>query len=128
MEGRTVKQLPETFLHVKKEFQKNVNQFWVNKRDSEGKKIESNENLALLYSLLNELSEFFSNEMFKVGEQLLEKNTDEKDFNISLPEFGKKVSYVKEANWIEVGKMDRQDWEDYDIKCNRAYLESKKSN
>ena len=125
-EGRTVKQLPQNFLPIKKEFQKVENTYWYNKQTSEQTRDETSENLALLYCLLSDFACFSENKQYAIGNKLLDKLGISNDWKILLGEFGKKVVYSAEASWIEIQDMTLQDWEEYDAQCNKEYLNKKK--
>lgn len=123
---RKVKDLPKHFVKGKAEIDRLLRVYWSNKLNEKQQANETPENLALLFVLVEELTKYIDIHLTSVGNKLLEKMETLNKFSIPLPEYGKKVFWDKEAQWLYIEDMDDEDWRKYDEECNKAYLESKK--
>jgi len=120
--SRRVKDLPKHFVKAKVEVDKLMNLYWSNKLNSSGKRDETIENVALLYIMLQELSQFTEHHFFNQGNQLLEMMDQLKQDKVTLAEYGKTIDFDKEANWLYIRDMDSSEWKSYDEECNNKFL------
>jgi len=120
---RKTKDLPKHFQKAKVEFDKLLNTFWFT-RQIDGKRDESKENLALLYSLIEEYNAFVQKHFFLIGEKLLE--TLEKDKIAYNYDYNIAIEYDSEAKWLFKREITAQEWREYDAKCNEDFLKGKK--
>ena len=121
--------LPKVFQNSKLSLEQDLRRFWGTRNEyKEGstiaEKIESVENLSLLYILLTEHLAQIEKTVLDLGDKLLDK-MENADVS-KLPLYGKKIVLDKEANWIFIRDFDDKDWYDYDMDCNVNYVNSKK--
>lgn len=120
--SRKVKDIPKHFNIAKREIEKLLNTFWFSRKKDDGSRDESIENIALLYIMLKELTEFTEEHQYSIGEKLLSKMEESNNSTAMLYDYGKVVYFDSEANWLYTRDIDSQEWYDYDMKCNKEHL------
>lgn len=122
--ARTVKETPRLFATTLVEYEQRQRLYWANKLDEKGERVLTNENIALLYVMKKKLEDAIEEDVIKAETELLQRKGDD-DWQIPLPEYGKKVVFDKEAMNIFIEDMNEKDFKKYDEKCNEKYLASK---
>lgn len=122
---RKVKDLPKHFVKGKAEIDRLLRVYWANKLNENKQADETPENLALLFIMVEELTKYMDIHLTSVGNKLLEKMESNGNFSISLADYGKKVFWDKEAQWLYIEDMNEADWKKFDEDSNKLYLEKK---
>lgn len=122
--ARTVKETPRLFATTLVEYEQRQRLYWANKLDEKGERVLTDENIALLYVMKKKLEDAIEEDVIKAETELLQRKGDD-DWQIPLPEYGKKVVFDKEAMNIFIEDMNEKDFKKYDEKCNEKYLASK---
>jgi hypothetical protein len=120
--ARKVKDLPLHFQKGKLEFDKLIRIFWSNKLDSNGRPDETPENIALLYILMVENVKYMENHLTAIGDRVLAKMEQVGKDKILLPEYGQKLFFDKEAQWLYAEPITDVEWKEYDEQCNKDFL------
>lgn len=131
MAKREVLALPKTFQSSKLSLEQDLRRYWGSrveyKEDStQASKVETRENLGLLYILLTEYLAQIENTVFTIGDKLL--NSMEGESQVTFPLYGKKIQFDNEANWLFIKDMDDNDWYKFDMESNEKFVKSKKEN
>jgi len=121
------KELPQNFLPIKKDVSKLENTFWYNKQKENQTRDESKENVGLLYLLMSDFANFAELKQYSWGDKLLSIMGTESDWQIKFGEYGKKLVYNREGNWIEILDMTHEDFVQYDKESNEKFLANKGS-
>lgn len=124
--SRKVKDLPQHFKRAKIEYDRLMNLFWSNRLNDKGKRDESLENVALLYAICQEFMKYSENHFHSVGNSLLEIMNENETNKVVLAEYGKKVFFDEEASWLYIEDLSESEWKEYDMNCNKQFLEKKK--
>ena len=122
---RTFKAMPKHFYPLISELSRLETLFWASHKDIEGNVVRDDANYALLYSLLTEVGNTITEHTAKIGEVLINKYGDTSDWQVTIPEYGKKVVYDEVAKWLFLEQMSGDDFKVYDEECNRKFFEKK---
>jgi hypothetical protein len=122
---RITKDKPNFFHSLKVETDRRIRSWWNTRRDSEGKAIESPEDLTLLYCLLKEYQAFVDAQVCLLGDKILAKMEEKNTNKIPLPEYGFTLEYDEEARWLVERDLSREEWVKWDYDCNQEYLKKK---
>ena len=114
--ARIVENLPDNFRIVKQEIEKKfMVRYWMSKE-------RTVENYALLKLLLDNLQKFVEGLLVPVEQKIIDLMTEQKVNTVILGQYGKKLFYDEEANWLYPDEMTPDDWRKYDQECNAEYL------
>lgn len=81
---------------------------------------------ALFWVLMKEFEKFYNENEAMLIESLVAKMEDKGLSQVVLPDYGIKVVWDDEAKWFFQKEMTKEDWAEYDKKCN-AELKKKKA-
>lgn len=95
--------LPRILQVAKNEFEKNMRRYWHNREQNE-------ENTLILYIQLNEFHKFIEKTLLKLGQNIFLDMKDKDEFVQYLSEYGKKVFYDEDANWLNIDDMTTEDY------------------
>ena len=119
--ARTIKETPRLFATTLVEYEQRQRLYWASKLDEKGERVLTDENIALLYVMKKRLEDTIEEDVIKAETELLQRMGDQ-DWQIVLPEYGKKVVFDKEAMNIFIDDMNEKDFKKYDEKCNEKYV------
>jgi len=123
--GRLLKDLPKTFNKAKAEYDRLVNLFWCTRLNDEKKRVESIENVGLMYILNQEFMNFAEVNFHKTGEKILEIMELNKTKELFLYDYGKVIRFDEEAQWLFIEDISQSEWKEYDIKSSVNYAKGK---
>ena len=121
--GRIIEELPKSFYTAKKEFEK-VFTFQTSKAKNENKK-EELKNYAVLFGLIQEYNAFLSKYEEKIAVHLKDLMDEVKDIKVLLADYGKKLEWDNDAQWLYFSEMENKDWREFDKESNKEFLEKK---
>lgn len=124
--SRLTKDLPKLFQKIQIEYTKSINIYWGSRRDTNKNKIESPENLGVLFLKQKELLDFIEKEYSNTGESIFQWMKNNNTDKMYLYNYGKVISLGIDTGWIFVRDINDKEWEDYDLKCSKEYVASKK--
>jgi hypothetical protein len=115
---RTVELIPDCLKTAKQEIEhKYLIRFWLGKE-------RNLENYATLKFVLENLQKFVEGLLVSVEQKILDL-MKEKDTNVViLGQYGKKVFFDEEAEWLYSDDMSPEDWRQFDKKCNIEYTDA----
>lgn len=124
--SRLTKDLPKLFQKIQIEYTKSINIYWGSRRDTNKNKIESPENLGVLFLKQKELLNFIEKEYSNTGESIFQWMKNNNTDKMYLYNYGKVIYLDIDTGWIFVRDINDKEWEDYDLKCSKEYVASKK--
>ncbi|HPC09952.1 MAG TPA: hypothetical protein PLN85_02620 [archaeon] len=124
--SRLTKDLPKLFQKIQIEYTKSINIYWGSRRDTNKNKIESPENLGVLFLKQKELLDFIEKEYSNTGESIFQWMKNNNTDKMYLYNYGKVISLDIDTGWMFVRDINDKEWEDYDLKCSKEYVASKK--
>lgn len=133
LQSREIEQLPRNFEVLKKEFQKVKNMYFARNTVTEQVKTEAEngrdeykktlpiEAFALFWVLLQEFEKFLNANEAEIAEKLFGLIKEKGLKQVVLPKYGIKVVFDEEAQWFFQNEMTKEDWAEYDKKCNSNF-------
>ena len=134
LQNREISELPKNFEILKREFQKVRNMYFAKskvitkKAEEEYEKDEYEipiEAKALFWVLMQEFNSFLTENEATLSEDLVAEMEDKNLKQICLPVYGIKVVWDDEAKWFFQKEMTKEDWLEYDTKCNEEFKKRK---
>lgn len=122
---RNIKELPKTFRRAKVEYEHLVNVFWSQRLGENNQRIETKENIGLMFLLVQDFLRFSEFQFENIGNKILEIFEKENTDTIYLYEFGKVIRFDKEAQWFITEDISESEWRKYDLECSRNYAETR---
>jgi hypothetical protein len=132
---REVQFLPKNFDVIKKELTKVQNIFMAKSKvvvqeenyEERIPKIEEIpiESKALFWVLMQEFYKHLNNIEGDICTDLKTYVDESGNKDIILDKYGIKVTFDEEAQWFYKEDMTKKDWENFDKKCNKEYLEKR---